>query len=216
MQETKYEELNRRLDRLEKVLESERTDELFGGLIGKVNATKKDNDEIIKTIKGVRGKLGGKYPMDVKPTAIGFGIYCSFTVDGDFYNLVIGERAKDKIVVELYKDGSKFPKAKVKGLTLNAKKIRDAAIALLEKNFSKDELESMEKASVTASELYDKQERERQAERDRMYAAKKSSKKDDDEKSYKIGGSKKTQYSRQDWVDINPQGNPWIIDPGRL
>lgn len=216
MQETKYEELNRRLDRLEKVLESERTDELFGGLIGKVNATKKDNDEVIKTIKGVRGKLGGKYPMDVKPTAVGFGIYCSFTVDGDFYNLVIGERAKDKIVVELYKDGSKFPKAKVKGLTLNAKKIRDAAIALLEKNFSKDELESMEKASVTASELYDKQERERQAERDRMMAARKKSNKTSDEKSDKIGGSKKTQYSRQDWVDINPQGNPWIIDPGRL
>jgi hypothetical protein len=215
MSNIKYEELNHRIDRLEKVLESCRKDELFGGLIGKVNATRKDNAEVVTTLKS----LAKKYPMDVKDSKYGFSVYCSFSIgkyagSTDDYNIVIGERAKDKIVVELYRDGSKFYKDKVKGLTLNTKKIKDAVQYLLEKNFSKDELETMKKKSVTDSEVYANQEKER--ERELASLKDKDNSKNKAKSVQKSDKQDKSYVSRQDWVDLNPIGNAWILDPARI
>ncbi len=197
---------------LEKV--TSRKDELFGGLIGKVNATSKDN---AKVIQGLENRIGGLYPMDIKGSDFGFTVYGSFVIGVTEYSLVIGERSKDKIVIELYEKNRTSPIAEVTGLTLNPSKIANAVVGMLENKFKEKDLNRMKKLSVKRSQDIARQEKIRAAEREAMLKELKDKEKEKelDKKQTKTSRDDRVSSSK-DWVEINPKGNAWIIDPARL
>lgn len=197
---------------LEKALS--RKDEWLGGLIGKVNATSKDN---AKVIQGLENRIGGLYPMDIKESAFGFTVYGSFVIGFTEYSLVIGERSKDKIVIEFYEKNKSLPIAEVTGLTLNPSKIANTVVDMLKNKFNEKDLNRMKKLSVKKSQDIARQEKIREAEREAMLKELKDKEKEKelDKKQTKTSRGDRVSSSK-DWVEINPKGNAWIIDPARL
>lgn len=193
-----------------RVCNKERKDEFFKGLIGKVNATKKDADNLVDGLK----QQIGKGSMDIEPNKYGFTIYLYTSDDKNNYFIRIGERAKDKICVSLKKDGKDG--GEIKGLRLNTNKIIEAIFKLLEKNGA--DIGKLEATSRVKDRAYrlarDKTEREWEAEKEKERELLKKIRAQKEQDAQKKGGS--TSYSRRDWVDINPVGNAWLIDPGRL
>lgn len=128
--------MNRRLKELE-ILESRvarlentinnRKDELFGGLIGKVNATAKEWKALGAALK----KVYSDYEADIVVEAHSVAMLTSY--DGEDYTVVIDEDMKgsEKIRVSLYEGESLVNK--VTGLKMDQSKIKNAMYSLFKK-----------------------------------------------------------------------------------
>lgn len=192
-----------------RVENKERKDELFKGLIGKVNATKKDADTLASYLR----KHYSEKQMDITTGKEGFMIFGFFVFKNSRYNFVIGEKSKDKICIELNKRDHYLDD--VKGLTLNNSKIFNALYTMMESN-------GIDTNKIEATSRVDKREYEK--ERQRKHAWTEAEKEREQKELEKIRKEKeaelnkkgKMSLSRQDWMDILPVSNAWIIDPGRL
>lgn len=190
-----------------------RTDELFKGLIGKVNATKEDSDKLVSELKKVfRAK-----EFDIDNDKYGFNIRMYTSDNDNSYIIRIGEKTKDKICIQLKKNGKDVEE--IKGLRLNNKQIINAIYKLLEKHTDSTHLEATSRVNdrIYRAER-DRIEREREAEKERERKLLKQIEAQRERDAQKKKGSS-TSYSRKDWVDISDWNNvpsTWIIDPGRL
>lgn len=202
-----YLTMEQRIARLEKILYSEacRTNELFGSLIGKVNATHEDAETLMGYL---RNNFSAK-EMDLETPNYGFIVFGFFTYKKNFYNFTIGEKSKDKICIELQRRGKLIDE--VKGLRMNNSKIYNALHSLLENN-GIDPIE-IQATSVVNRKLYNQEQAQKnvwaEAEKEREQRELKKA-------QSSVKKNKNQDLSRQDWVDVLQVGNAWIIDPGRI
>ena len=111
------------------VVESHRNDELFGGLIGKVNATEKDGKELAKYISSQ--VYLGENSAEITPTKYGFGVLILTEYKGKPYSIQIDEEGSKKIVVSLSQGSREL--GSTSGLRLDKAKIYKAIRDLLKK-----------------------------------------------------------------------------------
>lgn len=111
------------------IVESNRKDELFGGLIGKVNATEKDGEKLAKFLSSK--PLLQEDSAEVTPTKYGFGVLILTEYKGKPYSIQIDEEGFDKIVVTLSQGSKKL--GSTSGLRLDNAKIYKAITDLLKK-----------------------------------------------------------------------------------
>jgi hypothetical protein len=111
------------------IVESNRKDELFGGLIGKVNATEKDGEKLAKFLSSK--PLLQEDSAEVTPTKYGFGVLILTEYKGKPYSIQIDEDGSNKIVVTLSQGSKKL--GSTSGLRLDNAKIYKAILDLLKK-----------------------------------------------------------------------------------
>lgn len=194
-----------------------RSDELFGGRIGKVNARSKDAPKVVEALRG----LFSKSEMDLEIDPNGFLIYGSYTnrKNKSSFHFTIGEKAKDKICIDLERvdKGKRYVIDQVKGLILDPKKIRDALAKLMEDNGydpKKDRLDATSKVRAAEWEAERKmKEREAAIQRERDL---KEFQRKEKEWAAKHKMNDKEVTSSKDWVEVSPRPQTWILDPGRL
>lgn len=193
----------------------QRTDELFGGLIGAVNADKKDCQKVAAALKAdplLRRKT------DIKACEYMFDLSVCFACDNTYYEIKIKDTKNSKITVALYKDGKNYYEDIVKGLRMNTSAIVKAVKGLVNK-VSKGGVD-IEKASECSSReirlQLDREDRERQAQWEREREAIRKKSYDDDSKSKKKSSDRVS--SSRDWYDINPYNNSEVdgYEYGRL
>ena len=222
--------LEQRIARLERIVENQleynnsynedrhRTDEILGGLIGAVNADKKDCQKVAEALKA---DLLLRRKTDIKACEYMFDLSVCFACNNTYYEIKIKDTKNSKITVALYKDGKNYYEDMVKGLRMNTSAIVKAVKGLINQ-VSKGGVD-IEKASECSSReirrQLDREDRERQAqwEREREAMRKKSYDFDDKAKKKSNYSSDKVSSSR-DWYDINPRYNSEIdgYEYGRL
>ncbi len=219
--------LEQRIARLERIVESysndtrTRKDELFGGLIGAVNADKKDCQKVASALKS---DYIIKNYTDVYACDFMFDLSVSFAYNEKLYEIKIKDTEKSKITVALYKDGKDYYEDMIKGLRMNTSAIVKAVKQLM--NSVSNNYEDIEKASKCTSRQVrrqlDREERERAAawerEREALRKASKNYDYDDDNSSSRKSSSSDRVSSSRDWYEINPRYNAEIdgYEYGRL
>lgn len=134
--------------------------EIFGGRIGKVNATEKDAPGVVNSI---RNRFSER-EMDLKTSPYGFIIEGSYTIPkkNKTFFFTIDERAKDKICIDLKVGGKVIDQ--VKGLILNPTKITNALKKLMVDNGYDDLNDRLRATSIVNRALLQREFARRQQE----------------------------------------------------